>query len=99
GQDGQPAGDIDIEAADVRSVSVDGIPFEHRHIFGTDDSGRDILSRVIFGGRISLLVGIVATFVSLVIGVSYGALSGYAGGRTDEIMMRIVDILYAIPFM
>jgi oligopeptide transport system permease protein len=99
-QDGKPLADaVDIEADTVRTATVDGRAFTHRHMFGTDDAGRDILSRVIFGGRISLMVGIVATLVSLLIGVSYGAFSGYAGGRTDEILMRIVDILYAIPFM
>lgn len=69
------------------------------HLFGTDGLGRDLLVRTLHGGRISLLVGIVATFVSLLIGVSYGAVSGYLGGRVDQIMMRIVDILYALPFM
>jgi oligopeptide transport system permease protein len=69
------------------------------HIFGTDTLGRDIFVRTLYGGRISLLVGVVATFVSLVIGISYGATAGYFGGRLDNLMMRIVDILYAMPFM
>jgi len=69
------------------------------HLFGTDALGRDLFVRTLQGGRISLLVGIVATFVSLLIGISYGAVSGYLGGRVDQIMMRIVDILYALPFM
>jgi oligopeptide transport system permease protein len=69
------------------------------HVFGTDTLGRDLYVRVLYGGRISLLIGIVATAVSLVIGVTYGSIAGYFGGRTDALLMRIVDILYALPFM
>ena len=72
---------------------------ETGHWFGTDAVGRDILVRTLEGGRISLLVGLVATLVSLVIGVGYGAVAGYYGGVTDRIMMRVVDIIYALPFM
>jgi len=72
---------------------------ETGHWFGTDAVGRDILVRTLEGGRISLLVGLVATLVSLVIGVGYGAVAGYYGGMTDRIMMRVVDIIYALPFM
>lgn len=68
-------------------------------VCGTDELGRDLLARLFWGARISLLVGVVATLVSLVIGVSYGAISGYLGGRIDNFMMRIVDVLYAIPFI
>ncbi len=67
--------------------------------FGTDGNGRDLFARTLYGGRVSLMVGIVATFVSLVIGVTWGAVAGYMGGRVDAIMMRIVDILYALPFL
>jgi len=68
------------------------------HWLGTDQLGRDLLTRLMFGGRISLMVGLVATFVALTIGVIYGAVSGYFGGKIDRVMMRIVDILYALPF-
>lgn len=68
------------------------------HWLGTDDAGRDLLVRLLIGGRISLAVGLCATFVALTIGVTYGALAGYIGGKIDSMMMRAVDILYALPF-
>lgn len=68
------------------------------HWLGTDQLGRDLFTRLMYGGRISLMVGLVATFVALTIGVIYGAISGYAGGKLDRVMMRIVDIIYALPF-
>ena len=73
--------------------------FSWAHPMGTDNSGRDLLARVLLGGRISLMVGLISTFVSLLIGIAYGATAGYLGGRADEVMMRIVDVLYSIPYI
>ncbi|MDP4650684.1 MAG: ABC transporter permease, partial [Haliea sp.] len=74
-------------------------PPSAEHWLGTDIFGRDLLTQIMFGGRISLAVGFVATAVALVIGVTWGAVAGYMGGRVDAVMMRLVDILYALPFM
>jgi len=74
-------------------------PPSAKHWFGTDQLGRDLFSRILYGGQISLLVGFIATAVSLIIGISYGAAAGFSGGKTDALMMRVVDILYAIPFL
>jgi oligopeptide transport system permease protein len=72
---------------------------ESGHYFGTDQNGRDVLARTLYGTRISLLVAFVATLVSVVIGVFYGATAGYIGGRLDAVMMRFVDIMYALPYI
>lgn len=69
------------------------------HPMGTDILGRDMLARVLYGGQISLMVGLVATLVSFLIGVTWGAVSGYFGGRVDDVMMRFVDVLYSLPYM
>jgi len=73
--------------------------FSWLHPMGTDNAGRDVMARVLQGGQISLFVGILSTVVSLLIGVSYGAIAGYAGGRVDNLMMRIVDVLYSLPYI
>ena len=74
-------------------------PGSGAHVLGTDALGRDQLARLFIGLRISLLIGIVATSVSLVIGVTWGAVAGYFGGAVDEVMMRVVDVLYSLPFI
>ncbi|MDQ6786307.1 MAG: ABC transporter permease [Acidobacteriota bacterium] len=78
---------------------IKSFPPSLQHPMGTDDSGRDILARVLQGGRISLMVGIISTIVSLIVGVSWGATAGYLGGRIDNFMMRVVDIIYAVPYI
>ncbi|TFE42201.1 ABC transporter permease subunit [Paraburkholderia dipogonis] len=72
---------------------------QNMHWFGTDELGRDLLARTLQGGRVSLEVGLLGTLVSGLIGVAYGATAGYLGGRVDAVMMRIVDMMYAIPYM
>ena len=69
------------------------------HLLGTDSLGRDLLARLLMGLRVSLAIGLVATVVSLIIGVVWGAVAGFFGGRLDEVMMRIVDVLYSLPFI
>ena len=69
------------------------------HLFGTDLHGRDMLARTLYGGRVSIAVGFVAALVSVVIGVAWGAIAGYIGGRVDRLMMRFVDVLYTLPYM
>lgn len=81
---------------EINSITA---PPNIEHWLGTDHLGRDLFSRLLYGGRISLLVGLVATVVSLIIGMIYGAISGYAGGRIDALMMRGIDILFALPFL
>ena len=74
-------------------------PLIHGHLIGADALGRDLLARLLMGLRVSLAIGLVATFVSLVIGVAWGAVAGFVGGRLDELMMRFVDVLYSLPFI
>ena len=82
-----------------QNLDIGASPPSAEHLLGTDVLGRDLLSRLLYGARISLLVGFVATGVALVIGVSWGIIAGYFGGRIDSVMMRIVDVLYGLPFI
>ncbi|MGV6807081.1 MAG: ABC transporter permease [bacterium] len=84
---------------ETQNLALGATPPSWQHWMGTDIFGRDLLTRTLYGGRVSLMVGLVATAVSLMIGVFWGAIAGYVGGRVDAVMMRLVDILYALPFM
>ena len=84
---------------EAQNLDLGATPPSAAHWLGTDIFGRDLLTQILYGGRISLAVGFIATAVALVIGVTWGAVAGYVGGRIDSIMMRFVDILYALPFM
>lgn len=99
---------LSIFAPMLASYSYMGTDFDNRllppsladgHLFGTDELGRDLFARTFFGVRVTLFVAVVASFVSLGIGVLYGAVAGYVGGKIDGFMMRIVDGLYALPFI
>ena len=84
---------------EAQNLDLGASPPSAAHWLGTDVFGRDLLTQIMYGGRISLAVGFIATAVALVIGVTWGAVAGYVGGRVDSVMMRFVDILYALPFM
>jgi oligopeptide transport system permease protein len=84
---------------EAQNLDLGASPPSAAHWLGTDIFGRDLLTQILYGGRISLAVGFIATAVALVIGVTWGAVAGYIGGRIDAAMMRFVDILYALPFM
>ena len=97
---------ICIVGAYLSPWELDEVDWDHmasppsmQHWFGTDANGRDLLIRTLQGGQISLMVGLLATAVSFIIGILFGAIAGFYGGKTDALMMRFVDILYALPFM
>jgi oligopeptide transport system permease protein len=86
-------------AQDAQDLELKAVNASAPHWLGTDTLGRDMLTRILHGGRVSLAVGLLATLVAACIGVTYGLISGLAGGRVDAAMMRVVDILYAFPFI
>ena len=86
-------------AYDAQNLDLGATAPSAAHWLGTDIFGRDLLTQILYGARVSLAVGFIATSVALLIGVTWGAIAGYAGGRIDALMMRVVDILYALPFM
>lgn len=86
-------------AQDAQNLELKAVNASTQHWLGTDTLGRDMLTRILHGGRVSLAVGLLATLVAACIGVTYGLISGLAGGRVDAVMMRVVDILYAFPFI
>jgi len=85
-------------AYDAQDLALGAAPPSAKHWLGTDHLGRDQFTRLLYGGRVSFMVGLCATGVALTIGVLYGAISGFIGGKLDAVMMRFVDILYALPF-
>jgi oligopeptide transport system permease protein len=87
-----------FDSADWDSMS-NGPTFKNAHFWGTDDAGRDLLVRCLVGGRISLTVGLLATLTSVTIGIVWGAVAGFMGGKVDALMMRIVDMMYAVPYL
>ncbi len=88
-----------IKDPDLQNLTNTFQKTDGTHLLGTDQLGRDLLARLLYGGQVSILVGIVATTLSLIIGVCYGSIAGYLGGKTDSFMMRIVDVLYGLPFL
>ncbi len=90
---------IENKSPDGLEVTMSSAIKQQYFLFGTDNTGRDLLSRTLMAGRISLAIGLLAGVVAGVIGVIYGATAGFAGGRVDEVMMRIVDVLYSLPFI
>lgn len=90
---------VESKSADGLQTVISAATKRQYFLFGTDNVGRDLLTRTLFAGRISLAIGLLAGLVAVTIGVVYGATAGFAGGKTDEVMMRIVDVLYSLPFI
>lgn len=90
---------VEAIADDKLSATVAANITQITFLAGTDQNGRDLLTRILMGGRVSLTIGLLATFVALMIGVTWGAVAGYVGGRVDHVMMRFVDVLYSLPYI
>lgn len=91
--------EVAAQEEEGRRLTVTGAVTQETFLMGTDSNGRDLMARIMLGGQISLAVGLLASLVSLVVGVLYGATAGYLGGRVDDLMMRLVEILYSLPFV
>ena len=87
-----------FDSADWDAMSLPPT-WKNSHFFGTDESGRDLLVRCLIGGRVSLMVGMLATLSSVALGIAWGATAGFIGGRVDTFMMRVVDMMYAVPYL
>ncbi len=90
---------VEDKSADATTMVMSASIKQQYFLFGTDNTGRDLLSRTLMAGRVSLAIGLLAGVVAVAIGVVYGATAGFLGGRADEVMMRIVDVLYSLPFI
>jgi len=90
---------VETTTPDGLGMTLSATVAEHHFLFGTDNTGRDLLTRTLIAGRVSLAIGLLAGLTAVVIGVIYGATAGYLGGRVDDVMMRFVDVLYSLPFI
>ncbi|PLT47536.1 Oligopeptide transport system permease protein OppC [Paenibacillus pasadenensis] len=90
---------LPVQSYDKQVLTDINLAPSAQHWFGTDELGRDVFARIVYGARISLFIGLAATLIDVVIGIVYGGIAGYVGGRADNVMMRFVDMLYGVPYL